>query len=215
MKLSKKTKKVSIRRGKRGGVAIFKFNGQTQRFLDSYGHIPITAITLCKEPIQSFVSKALTLVTNGRFDNIKKKMGYDEMYHVFALLTGQDQGRQQVLFLEKNQTILGGVAGPDYLKAAKSFIVTMNSQPKTLNEMIENTKQKMGIEHFFDYRGFDWNCQDFLINFLDANGLLTQGARDFLFQDTNSMFNQLPGIFRPISKAVTDLAGYYDHWAKQ
>ena len=212
---TKKMRRISKKnRISTGGVAIYKFNAQTQRFLDSYGHIPINSITLCKEPIQSFVSTALSVVTFGLFDKAKKKMGYDAMYHVFALLEGEDQGRKGTFFIEKNQTILAGVANASYLKAEKTLKVTM-PRPMTINEMVTSTRNRMGTEHFYDYRGYDWNCQDFLINFLEANGMLTQGARDFLFQDTKAMFDDMPGVFKPISKAVTDLAGIYDFATKK
>ncbi len=191
---------------KRGGIAIYEFTPTTKRFLDENGNKMVQTITLCKSPVQGFVGTALDLITAGRMSELMKQFGYDEMFHVYALLHMQNG---ETFFLEKNQTILAGVATGEYL-TPKESIESPAFEPMELNDMIEKTRALMGPENFFDYKGYSTNCQDFLLNFLKANGLDSQVTHDFLFQDAKAIFDNLPDFYKTIVKAATDIAGIWD-----
>lgn len=195
-----------------GGVAIYQYNKSTQHFLDNYGHHIIMGVTLCKDPIQKVVSTALNVLTLGKFKKAQEDLGYDEMYHVYALLH-MDNG--EVYFLEKNQTILIGKAEGTYLEPRHSLPAQILRQV-SLNSLLDETRSVMGVQRFYDYRAWDWNCQDFLLNCLQVIGVTDlAAARDFLYQDTQKLFDKLAPAYRGISKVVTDIAGIYDHIVKK
>lgn len=194
-----------------GGVAIYSFTGIVSRFLAANKQEEIYRITLCRSPIEQYVSTALNILTLGQFRNAQQALGYDQMYHVFALLYCKSG---KVIFLEKNQTILMGIAEGSYLSAKERFEIP-EFTPQIFGEMLQRTREQMGTERFFDYRGYDWNCQDFLLNFLSANGISSADAQTFLYQNASAMFDRMAPVYRPVTKFITDLAGIYDHFTKK
>jgi hypothetical protein len=195
----------------RGGISIYEYTGQVKRFLDQNGDKKVIKVVVCKDPVQSFVSTALNLITLGQFDTVKNALGYDEMFHVYALCT-MDTG--EVFYVEKNQTILIGPATGEYLTPKESLETPAILVPTSLGNMLQKTQTLMGTERYFDYRGYDWNCQDFLLSFCEANGLQTPAVHDFLFQDAKAIFDNLPEFYKTIIKGVTDVAGIYDFATK-
>ena len=78
----------------------------------------------------------------------------------------------------------------------------------TVNELLENTKQRMG-DNFFLYSAYNNNCQHFISNLLVANGLDTPENIAFVKQDTEQIFQNLDYL-RKLSNTITDLAGRVD-----
>ena len=73
----------------------------------------------------------------------------------------------------------------------------------TLNNLLENTKQKMGKKKFFTYNAVSNNCQDFLLAFLQSNNLGNEPNYTFIKQDTKSLFDGLP-VLKKLAKGTTD-----------
>lgn len=194
-----------------GGIAIYDYTAPVAAFLQANGHKKVLRVTLCRSPVMGVVSKVMSLVTLGGWDEKKRELGYTDMFHVWALLF-MDTGEK--FWIEKNQTILAGNADlPEnrgYYLNPKDHLTLQVPVMKTLDEMVSATRSQMGTERFFDYRGYDWNCQDFLLNFVDANGLSTPEAQEFLHQDTQQMFDSLGLPYKILAKAATDVAGFFD-----
>ena len=169
------------------------YNAQFRKVLEQYGEQPIKSIMVCRSPVQRAVQEAMNVVSLGAF---KKRLGrapYDEIYHLFCLITLEDG---TVLTLDKQSQItlkVGNKSYKDSISVAPPFT--------NLNEMLEKTKESMG-NNFFTYNAKSNNCQVFLFQFLQANGKATPQLRNFIMQDIDSLFDDNLEYF---SKLVTDL----------
>jgi len=66
----------------------------------------------------------------------------------------------------------------------------------------------MGETKFFSYSGYDNNCQSFVLNLLNSNGILTNDLDTFIKQNTESIFANNPTL-RKLTNNITDLDGRF------
>ena len=169
------------------------FNAQFRKVLEQYGDVPIKSIKVCRSPVQQAVQEAMNLVSLGAFKKRLSRQSYDEIYHLFALITLEDG---TVLTLDKQAILTLKVGNKNYQDSINV------SQPFTnLNQMLDKTKAGMG-DNFFTYNAKSNNCQVFLYKFLESNGKAMPQLRDFIMQDVNSLFDD---NLEKYSKFVTDL----------
>ena len=63
------------------------YNNKTRKNLEKYGNIPISSIDVMREPISSYINTFLNGITFGGWDDAKKKVGYDDMFHLGMVVT--------------------------------------------------------------------------------------------------------------------------------
>jgi len=170
------------------------FNKAVRDVLEKYGNMPITEIKICRSPVSQGVKTALDVVSLGAFKKRLERQAYDNVYHLFALITVQDG---TVLCLDKQSQVT-------LVVGSKSYKDSINVPPPftTLNTMLSNTKQEMGNNSFFGYNAKTNNCQGFLWNFLESNGKPSPELRAFVMQDVNQLFDK---DLESFSKFITDL----------
>ena len=197
---------------------------------------------ICKTPIAKFIETLINTISLGKFEQLKEKLGFDEMFHVWLLLE-MDSG--EIFYAEKNQTLNIGNAsenrkyyfdpkrmmkvstvGDTTIKNISEFrtkkregkieeTLRKKYEPLTLYEALEKTKNIMGVDKYFDYDGKNNNCQLFLINFLKANDQLNDQEYKFIYQDTEFIFSQVPEFISTFNKGITDIAGIFDFITKK
>ena len=64
-----------------------KLPPSVRRLLEQHGADTISNITVCREPLQSMLSKAMNLLTLGKLNSITDKMGYDDLFHLYMVIT--------------------------------------------------------------------------------------------------------------------------------
>jgi hypothetical protein len=74
---------------------------------------------------------------------------------------------------------------------------------------MNKTKQRMGDSNFFNYSAKSNNCQDMIINILDANKIGDESDRRFVKQDTDFLFENLP-FLRKFSNTITTIGARTD-----
>jgi len=77
----------------------------------------------------------------------------------------------------------------------------------TLDEFITNTQNKMGSNYFL-YSAFSNNCQDFVVNLLEANNLLTEENKLFVKQDVTDIAKKLKKTSK-FADNVTNVASIF------
>ena len=167
--------------------------------MKQYGNNNIVDITVARSPVQRIVQKLLNFITVGKYDEMRKRLGYDDVYHLYLILT-LDNGKR--LRLEKNQIIQMTDYSSD--KPDKSTMPVSMGKPIKLNDFIDKGIKHMGIKNFVRYSANELNCQNFVNQLLTANGINTPELRKFINQDIEQLLTPLA---KDIGQVVTDVAG--------
>jgi hypothetical protein len=178
---------------------------QVRQILAKHGNHKITSIKLCKEVVSEnteFLLKALA--GKNTWEEAKRKNGFDKFYHLFMIAT-MDDGSS--LHIEKNEVIRiseNPRACPDALE------IGAPSQPTTINEMMERTKQRIGDSNFFTYDPFTNNCQMFITQLLRTLGLSNQTSNNFVYQDIQGLRESLPSYTKYLAKGLTNVGAFFN-----
>lgn len=181
-------------------VGSYFFGDMTQRvknFMKQHGDEKITSLELGRTPISSMLNKTINAISGGSFDEGKKKLGYDDFYHLFLIINGRYK-------LEKNQNL----NITDYKKASDEENESLSAPDITINEFIKKGVDKVGSSDFFgNYSALNQNCQWLLKNLLNANGI--SSGDKFIYQDIKDLKESMP-ITGAIADEATDLASGID-----
>lgn len=171
-----------------------------RKLLEQIGNEPITSIEIVRTPLSSFTRGFLNTISLGQFDKISKKY-YDQIFHLSLWINGKYN-------LEKNEVIQFNQKNP---KEAKSEVKSVTNIPQglTFQTLIDKTKARMG-SNFGPYDAQSNNCQDFLINIFQANGIGDQSDFAFIKQDTKEIFSRLPEFSKVLGKVATNLGAIFN-----
>ena len=172
---------------------------RVKKFLEEHGGEEITSIAIGRVPIEKAINLAMEALSLGEFSKAKEMNGYDYYFHLFLVVN--DTYR-----LEKNQNV--NVLTP-YSRVAKEdrYNVSLSGlKGKTIAEFMENGVQRMGATDYWgNYDGLVMNCQNWVSQNLKANGVDSEGAEDFYYQDTN----HLQAVIRPgVKDAVKEVTSF-------
>jgi hypothetical protein len=176
------------------------------KFIEDNGEKRIESITLYRSPITSVIRKLLSILSLGRWDNAQSKLGYDDLFHLYAVIQFSDDSRA---ILEKNQDINISDEIRNRGDGVESMPVDMKGTAggKTLNELLRNTQRGMG-SRFYPYDFRTNNCQDFLIAVLRYNGLESAMTTAFIKQPVDQLVKTLPDSVTQYASLGTKIASY-------
>jgi hypothetical protein len=184
-----------------------------QPTFEKYKNYKILSAQLRREPILAFVDKFINLISFGKFNQAKKDLGYDKMFHLSLILQLENGPK---LLVEKNERINMTTSfkdGPQvqYYPALAGTsppqgVLTIPGNP-TLGEFYDKTLKAVGDHQFFTYNAFQQNCQAFIADILRSKGALTPEAQTFVMQDAQTVIKQLPFYVSKIAQFATDTAG--------
>jgi len=160
--------------------------------LNRIGEKTIISARCGRTPVQAIIQGALKTVAN---------VPYDDLFHLFIELT-LDNGQKWVL--EKIERI--NLVKEDRSKKKGAEFTSSFPVNKTVNELFENTRNKMGAR-FLPYQSASNNCQVFIMGVLDGNGLNNSDLTSFVKQDTKAIFKNNP-VLRKFANTLTDIGGY-------
>ena len=160
--------------------------------LNRIGEKQIISARCGRTPVQAVIQGALRMVAN---------VPYDDLFHLFIELT-LDNGQKWVLEkIERINLVKENRSKKSGVEFTSSFPVN-----KTVNELFENTRNKMG-PRFLPYQSASNNCQVFIMGVLDGNGLNNSELTSFVKQDTKAIFKNNP-VLRKFANTLTDIGGY-------
>jgi len=172
------------------------------RFIEENKDKTIESMTLYRSPIMSVIKKLLYVLSFGRInDQELKKIGYDDLYHLYMIVQFSDDTRA---ILEKNQNINVSDDIQTRGQGAESLSVPLSNRP-TLGEVLDNTQRRMG-KRYFQYDFKTSNCQDWLDNLLRANALATPETTAFIKQNIGQLLETLPPDVTQTARATTQIA---------
>jgi hypothetical protein len=180
-----------------GGVT--DLSASVRDILAKHGDKTITKASVYRTPVSSVVKEALNVVSLGEFKKKLSAAPYDDIYHLFMLLTLSDG---TTVSLEKNALITMRV-NPS---RKGDFREASPPEGLTLNALMDNTRKKMG-KKFLPYSARNMNCQNFILNVLRANQMDTPTLDTFVKQDTSDLLGAPDSFLNKFSDAVTNLGG--------
>lgn len=174
-----------------------------RNFLIKYGYYYITDIKVCRQPIDAAIEYVLNLITIGQFNKNKKKIGYDDLYHLYLILTIQNTEDELIkIKIEKNHVV---EITKNNIKDDKCIDVPLKNYIFVKN-FFENGNKYQGSS-FWLYDARDNNCQIFVNSLFEGNNLNNEKIKNYVLQDVSSL---LSNKIHSISKKITDIAGISD-----
>lgn len=179
------------------------YNNKTRKNLEKYGNIPISNIDVMREPISSYINTFLNGITFGGWDEAKKKVGYDDMFHLGMVVT---LNTDQKIKIEKND-VINVDTSINYGSKAEKVTVSLPRQDITINEMFEKGNKNAGNDAWFLYDAFSTNCQNFIKLCLSSVGCYSGDINEFVYQPVEELLKNMPAYAPKITKFITDLGG--------
>jgi hypothetical protein len=141
---------------------------------------PVKKLTLWRQPIS----------VNSMLKFLKLNKTYDDLFHLAININDEyNLDKQAVLTFERG-------------KPKGQTLEIPVSKDISIGEMIEKTKERMSKEAYSSY-SIKNNCQQFLLNVLQANDLLTPEAQQFIEQDVEKILKDLPSYSETVANFFT------------
>ena len=170
-----------------------------RQFIKAHGRDKIQSLSMMRAPVAKPGVMAMQLLTLGKWEEFKKRGGVDEVYHTSIIVNDN-------IVLEKLDKIEGRVdAGYVKMAGAELYQVDIEANKYTIAEFLEKGRRQMG-EKFYTYDPFRSNCQDWVMNMVSANGLLTAEGRKWIKQDIDKLIKELPELTKTAAVKLTDVA---------
>jgi hypothetical protein len=175
-----------------------------KNILDRYGNEIIRDIDIVRNPVGKALTGALSIASMGEFGRNLENAPYDKLFHLKIVITLQSGVR---VSLEKVERVSMTV-NPKPVKDEESTPTPLNGKSITLNQLYENARERMG-GLFYPYSARDNNCQNFILNVLQASGIGNQQDYEFVKQDTKELFGD-NSFLRKASNTITDIGARFN-----
>ena len=164
-----------------------KFPPDDRKLIEQVGGEKVEKLTLFRYPIQ--------LSKFAKFIGALKSTPYDDLIHIGVVINDK--------YLTEKDAVLNFMRSGVPSQSTDTMDVQLGTKSITINDLLENTRKRMGDQRFSEYRALSWNCQDYLQNMLEANGLSTAETTKFIKQDLEQVVKNLPSFANAISNFYT------------
>jgi hypothetical protein len=216
---SKALAKQAVSRVKQGLKDVSKgfrydYEPKIRDLLQKIGNQPIVSMYVRREPIQAPINTALNYITKGKWEEVKKKYSYDQLFHLGleVVVKLNDNGSKVGRYVIEKNEVINIQPAKAIQEDTDLMIVPMNSGA-TINSLLNNGKELMK-EKWFPYHPFLNNCQDFILGVLKGSGFLTPQLTEFIKQDLSEAIKELPEYTGTLAKGITDLGGLFNVFLK-
>lgn len=164
-----------------------KFPPADRKLIEEVGGEKVEKLTLFRYPI--------SLSKFAKFIGALKNTPYDDLIHIGVVINGK--------YLTEKDAVLNFERAGVPSQSTDTLDVPLGTKSITINDLLENTRKRMGDERFSTYKALSWNCQDYLQNMLEANGVSTAETTKFIKQDLEQVVKNLPSFANAISNFYT------------
>jgi hypothetical protein len=175
-----------------------------KKILEKYGDEIISDIDIVRNPVGKALTGALSVASMGEFGRNLENAPYDKLFHLKIVIKLQSGTR---VSLEKVERVSMTI-NPKPVKDEESTPTPLNGKTITLNQLYENARNKMG-GLFYPYSARDNNCQNFILNVLQASGIGNTQDYDFVKQNTKQLFGE-NSFLRKASNTITDIGARFN-----
>ena len=176
------------------------YNNKSKRTIKELGNIQVQSMQIYRTPIAGFIEPVLNAVSLGKWNELKKKYAFDKMFHL-ALVC--NVGSKNVMCQKLSHVDV--TTSYKTNKNTEVHQIDLQGKKFTVYEMLQKARQEQGDNKFFAYDAFANNCQYFVSYLLKAEGLYSDAAKQFLFQDISGIVKELPEYVKRFARGVTDL----------
>ena len=195
-------------------VVIFGRQGPSPKIrelLSTMGNNRIVSIQVCRDPVQSGILYVVNWLTAGTFNQQKKELGYEDIFHLYLVLgLQQPNGSVKFVRLEKNHVV---ETGPETGPHSSGLVLQLSNAHTSLENFIKNGVGYQGGDQFWQYSNPSNNCQVFVLSCLQGNSHLvtvSPNILQFVKQDAHTLLAKTPEMSKFIMNGATDLAGRFD-----
>ena len=175
-----------------------------KKILERYGNELIQSIYIVRNPVGKALTGALSVASMGEFGRNLENAPYDKLFHLKICITLQSGIRVSLEKVERvNMTV-----NPKPVKDEESTPTPLHGKHITLNQLYENAREKMG-DRFYPYSARDNNCQNFILNVLQASGVGNAQDYEFVKQNTKQLFGE-NSFLRKASNTITDIGARFN-----
>ena len=176
------------------------FPNELQNALDRYGNMNIKNVTICRTPVLAVIQSVINASTGGELEKNIKAQNYDDLYHLFMILTLDDGNK---IRMERNARVNVQINPPE----PDNCVMVDKVVNIKFNDFINKTVAKIGMTKFNLYNARTNNCQMFLRDLLQSNNLYSTELEKFIMQDAEELvFKDSPTLDK-VASALTDVAG--------
>ena len=176
------------------------YNNKSKTTINKYGNKFINAMSIYRTPLSSKVNTFLNLLSFGKLDSIKKKYGFDEFFHLALVCNIENKN----IMCQKN-SVVDITENYKTTQLTEIFNIDMKGKQFTLNDMLNKTRERMGDQAYFEYDMLSHNCQNYVGNLLQSEGLLSDDAKNFIYQDLTDIIKEIPEFSKKLIRGATDL----------
>jgi hypothetical protein len=166
--------------------------------LEKEGSQIISKIEICRVPLSSKFNNLLQWASPTKYEKVMMEQNYDKLFHLF-LVFHLENGN--IYKLEKNQRVY--VKPGDVPKKEGTECRSMEYGLSNLADFITKAEN---IPGFYRYSPFKDNCQKWVVDLLNTNGI--HQYNDFVLQKVDDL---VPSYIKTIAQTATDIAGVVDY----
>lgn len=173
-----------------------------RKFVKQYGREKITDIKMVRAPVGTPGVIAVQLITAGKWNELKNKVGIDEVFHTGVLING----KYVIEKLDKLEARVDSSYGSQGGKA-ETYDLDMGDKEGqiTIAELLEKGRKKMGKD-FYLYNAFGHNCQSFVKDLAQASGFLDAEGLAWIKQDIKELVEEVPNLSKWLGVQLTNTA---------
>jgi hypothetical protein len=177
------------------------YNNISKKTIEQYGNMPIKQLFILRTPISGGLNKVINFVSLGKWEELKKKYSFDSLFHL-SLVALLENGKN--IIIEKNDVVN---ISPEYkmYPTSETVDIPLGNNNLTINKLLETARAKVGDNTFFSYDAFKNNCQFFIRYLLEGQNLYSEQAKNFLFQDLENIYKDLPSYVPKVMKGATTM----------
>ena len=184
--------------------ALSQMPKQVSDSLKKYGDSTVREVIVGRTKVLKVVQTLLNAMTLGNFNREKQKYGYDDIFHLYAVLV-LDNGVK--LITERNQRIVLTEDTNNRDNVPDKISISTNIK---LNQLFQNAINADG-DKIWRYDSLSNNCQNFITSLLRNSGYLTEEANTFINQKVD---NLLDPTTQSIAQKTTDIASIFENLIK-
>jgi hypothetical protein len=161
----------------------------------------ISNIQIVRTPLNGAMDAFINVASKGKVEKVKNKGNYDDLYHLNINLTTTNNN---TFVLEKNESI-NFEKGSSVKQNSEVLQVDIVPSNLSIGQLLNNAKKRQGDKYFL-YSASSNNCQKFIKDVFESNGITDAKYIEFVKQDTAEIFKN-PNL-RKFANTVTTGAAF-------